>query len=529
MVRSADLSSRRMTAIDDIPEVGSRIAQKYEIERVLGAGGMGVVVAARHVQLGQRVAIKFLRAGALADPAAGARFLREAQAAVALTSDHVTKVLDVGELPSGAPFMVMEYLAGVDLAEHLRTSGTMAIVDAIDAVLQACEAIAEAHALGIIHRDLKPANLFVTRRIDGAPFVKVLDFGISKTSSLGVGASAGGLTATGFAMGSPSYMSPEQIRNAKAADPRSDVWSMGVILYQLLTGVAPFAGETIGETFARIMSDDPVPVRQLRPEVPEGLAATIAQCLERSLDRRVQTIAQLAMQIAPFGAPDALIAAQRVVHIARSGGIAPTGSDTLAAPSPVRDSRTSDARAPVLGSGTIEAPVPVRGSPGDTTDASNASRPPSAWQQSGPSPVAPRPRARAAWAGTLGGATILILGFAVAARLHPVAPESEHARAASSSPQGLPDAAASSSTTRVVVDVPPLEDIVAADVAMPIGSLPDAGRSDAGARRDTRQSPSTAATTTVPPPSKTPPKPNCDPSYTLDETGQKHFKPECFR
>src|SRR5450432_63007 len=506
-----------MNATDEVPTPGSIIAGKYEVERVLGAGGMGVVVAARHVQLGQRVAIKFLRASALGDPASAARFLREAQAAVALTSDHVTKVLDVGVLPSGAPFMVMEHLAGVDLAEHLQRSGPMAIADAIDALLQACEAIAEAHARGIIHRDLKPSNLFVSRRIDGAPFVKVLDFGISKTSGPGgVGAGGGGLTATGLAMGSPSYMSPEQIRNAKAADPRSDVWSMGVILYQLLTGVAPFAGETIGETFARIISEDPVPVRQLRPEVPEGLAATIAQCLERPIERRLQTVAQLAMQIAPFGAADAAIAAQRVVHVSRSAGAAPAGGETLAAPSPAR------------GSGTNEA--------------SSASRPPSAWQQSGTSPAPPRPPARAAWAVLVAGTLIAIVAVAIGARWrHHADPELTPTPTRAAAAQALPEAVVASTTTLSVVEVPALEE-----------AIPDAGKvqtlsaRDAGARQHEPRQPVTStatvtstitstvtstatATAVTRPPPKPPPKPDCDPSYTLDDTGQKHFKPECFR
>lgn len=379
---------RHVGPVDEVPEVGSVIADKYEVERVLGSGGMGVVVAAKHVQLRQRVAIKFMRAVAAGDPASVARFLREAQAAVALTSDHVTRVLDVGTLPSGAPFMVMEHLVGRDLAEHLQQNGPMAIVDAVDAVLQACEAIAEAHARGIIHRDLKPSNLFLTRRIDGAPFVKVLDFGISKSNASTDANSLGAnLTGTGFAMGSPGYMSPEQVRNAKAADPRSDIWSLGVILYQLLTGIAPFAGETVGDTFARIVSEDPHPIRQHRAEIPQGLADTISQCLERRAARRVQTVAQLAMLLARFGKPEAAALAQRVVHISRSASDVPIGQETIAAPPQevgLRDERVS-----------------------------SGSRPPEAWQQSNAAPVPPRPASRLAWMAVVVGTAITVLAAAL--------------------------------------------------------------------------------------------------------------------
>jgi serine/threonine protein kinase len=382
---------RHVGPVDEIPDVGSVIADKYEVERVLGSGGMGVVVAARHVQLGQRVAIKFMRTVAAANPDSVTRFLREAQAAVALTSDHVTRVLDVGTLPSGAPFMVMEHLVGRDLAEHLAQNGPMPIVDAVDAVMQASEAIAEAHARGIIHRDLKPSNLFLTRRIDGAPFVKVLDFGISKSHAASdINSPGGDLTGTGFAMGSPGYMSPEQVRNAKAADPRSDIWSLGVILYQLLTGIAPFAGETVGDTFAKIVSEDPVPIRQHRPEVPEGLAQTIAQCLERRATRRVQTVAQLAILLARFGKPDAAAAAQRVVHISRSASGAPTGQETIAAPPPEigrRDDRTS-----------------------------SASRPPEAWQHSNAVPAPAPPASRMAWTAVVSGVAITLVVVALGVR-----------------------------------------------------------------------------------------------------------------
>jgi serine/threonine protein kinase len=302
-------------AASGIPAAGEIIAGKYEIEQLLGAGGMGVVVSARHVQLGQRVAIKFIRAEAAEDQLAISRFLREARATVALSSEHVTRVFDAGTLESGAAYMVMEHLAGVDLAETLRQGGALGVADAVGLVLQACEAIAEAHTKGIVHRDLKPSKLFVTRRMDGAPLVKVLDFGISKMASVDPSGMHQDLTGSGSVMGSPIYMSPEQVRSARDVDPRSDIWALGVILYELLAGQSPFAGETLGETFARILGEDAPPIRAVRHEVPPGLAAAIAQCLERDVARRFQSVGDLAVQLLPFAPAGAAVSVERIQRL----------------------------------------------------------------------------------------------------------------------------------------------------------------------------------------------------------------------
>lgn len=317
-----------------VPAPGEMIAAKYEVERVLGVGGMGVVIAARHVHLGQRVAMKFMRGEAARDDNAVGRFLREARAAVALSSEHVARVLDVGTLESGAPYMVMEYLSGVDLAQVLRRDGPMPVSGAVDVVLQACEAIAEAHALGIVHRDLKPANLFVTSRMDGSPLVKVLDFGISKAAQV-VGSQSGqSLTASGIIMGSPGYMSPEQVRSSKDVDARSDIWSVGVILYELLTGISPFVGETLGDTFAKIASENPPPIRERRPDVPAKLVATIDQCLQRRLDARIQSIGALAARLVEFAPPEAAVVAARIARVSDPRAGSPR-QETLAAPSTI--------------------------------------------------------------------------------------------------------------------------------------------------------------------------------------------------
>src|SRR3954454_18638740 len=221
---------------DEIAE-GRVLAGKYRIERVLGRGGMGVVVAAHHIHLDEKVAIKFLLPEAVANAEVLGRFVREARAAVRIKSEHVARVSDVGTLEGGEPYMVMEYLEGSDLAEWLLQRGALPVEQAVEFLLQASEAIAEAHALGIVHRDLKPANLFVVRRADGLLSIKVLDFGISKVTDASM--AAGAATSTLALMGSPLYMSPEQMESARTADARSDIWSLGVILYELLTGACP--------------------------------------------------------------------------------------------------------------------------------------------------------------------------------------------------------------------------------------------------------------------------------------------------
>jgi serine/threonine-protein kinase len=329
-----------------VPAPGEVIASKYEVESVLGAGGMGVVLCARHVQLGQRVAIKFLHGEASHNQSAVARFLREARAAVALSSEHVARVLDVGTLATGEPYTVMEYLAGVDLRELLRTDGPLPIEEAVSTLLQACDAIAEAHVLGIVHRDLKPSNLFRTARRDGTSLVKVLDFGISKATAFNSPGDNEDLTASGRLIGSPGYMSPEQLRNAKTVDTRSDIWSLGVILYELLTGQPPFKGETMGETFVHIVSQPPPSIRRLRPEVPEGLAAVVSGCLDRDVDARIQTIGDLAARLAPFGPKDMALLGERIARISASGTIRVAQAEASSAPDTMTATPSSGSHSP---------------------------------------------------------------------------------------------------------------------------------------------------------------------------------------
>jgi serine/threonine-protein kinase len=293
---------------------GDLVGGKYLVERVLGVGGMGVVVAATHTGLHQRVALKFLLPQAALKPDVVGRFAREARAAARLHSEHVAKVLDVGELEAGSPFMVMEYMDGEDLDQLVRRSGPLPVDVTTAYVLEACEAVAEAHSMGIVHRDLKPANLFLARRPDGPPIVKVLDFGISKST---LGASQAHMTKTSSVMGSPLYMSPEQMASAKTVDLRSDIWALGVVLYELLAGRPPFVAETMPELVLAIVHGEHVPVAKLRADVPAGLDAAIERCLTKAPAQRFATIRELAEAIAPYAPARSAISVERVSHVLR--------------------------------------------------------------------------------------------------------------------------------------------------------------------------------------------------------------------
>ena len=300
---------------------GDVIAGKYRIERVLGRGGMGVVVAATHLRLDEKVAIKFLLPGALGNADALGRFDREARAAVKIRSEHVAKVLDVSTLDNGAPFMVMEHLDGNDLAQVVRKKGPLPIVEAVTFMLQVCEVLAEAHALGIVHRDLKPGNLFLTTRADGTSAIKVLDFGISKM--MGGGATSepqAALTATDTVLGSPIYMSPEQMTTPKAVESRADIWSFGATLYMLLTGKPPFDGDSIAQVCGMILLGKAPSLLELLPAAPPALAAIITRCLQRNLDDRWPNVGALAAALAPFAGESGRLSAERAQRVLETTG-----------------------------------------------------------------------------------------------------------------------------------------------------------------------------------------------------------------
>lgn len=295
---------------------GDIVAGKYRVERQLGAGGMGVVLAATHLDLLEPRALKFLSEAALENAESVERFLREARAASRLKSEHVTRVYDVGRLPTGMPFLVMEYLEGTDLGAMLKTAGRLSIPVAVTYVLQALEGLAEAHAMGIVHRDLKPANLFLTFRPDGTECVKVLDFGISKITS---GAAQDiDVTKTHAVLGSPHYMSPEQMESSRDVDARSDIWSLGILLYQLITGELPFKGKTMTEVVAVVFSKPPAPLSKIVEDISPDLEKVILSCLQHDLTKRPQNAGELAKNLEPFALPGAGQIVERVVRLAQS-------------------------------------------------------------------------------------------------------------------------------------------------------------------------------------------------------------------
>jgi serine/threonine-protein kinase len=309
-----------MTAAVEIPGKGpprdSVLLGKYRVEETLGIGGMGLVIKAHNIGLDEKVAIKMLRDDVQIDGDHVARFLREAKAAVRLKSEHVAKIRDVGELEQGRPYMVMEFLEGEDLGKLLLDVGRLQAPRAVDFLLQACDAIAEAHANGIVHRDIKPSNLFLTRRRDGSELLKVLDFGISK-------AQAGpemSLTQTQSMLGTPAYMSPEQMRSAKTVDPRSDIWALGVVLYELVEGHTPFRASNFAELCVVVSTE---PHAQLR-NAPQ-LTSVIDRCLAKPIDQRYQNVADLAADLESF-ASDPAGAHRQVGRIARVLGVTLPGN-----------------------------------------------------------------------------------------------------------------------------------------------------------------------------------------------------------
>ncbi len=284
-----DASEPSETPEQNPPAPGDLLADKYRIESRLGRGGMGVVLTARHIELGHRVAIKVLHSN---EKTAAARFLREAKACAHLVDDHIARVHDLGRLPNGVPYFVMEHLVGEDLGRRL-AKGRVPLEDAMAYLLQTCAALRAAHAAGIIHRDLKPSNLFIVERTDGKPWLKVLDFGISKFTSGSQLAMTSTLTSPESLLGSPAYMSPEQIRSSKGVDVRSDVWSLGVIMHELLTGTRPFRATTLSALLAAIATETPALPSSIAPGLPASLDPVVLRCLEKHPDARYASMAAL--------------------------------------------------------------------------------------------------------------------------------------------------------------------------------------------------------------------------------------------
>jgi eukaryotic-like serine/threonine-protein kinase len=491
--------------VDEAPvKVGEVLAQKYRVDRILGVGGMGVVVAATHLQLDQKVALKFMLKEAFANPQALARFQREAKAAVRLKSEHVARVSDTGTFENGSPYIVMEYLEGYDLAEELKRTGPLPPWVVAEYVVQACDALAEAHSLGIIHRDLKPANLFLSRRADGSPLVKVLDFGISKVNSLTDPHAATAMTKTGGLMGSPLYMSPEQIRSSKDVDPRTDVWSLGIIMYELLGGRVPFDADTMGGLLAVVMMDVPVPLHVVRPDTPPAISALVDKCLQKAVDARCRNVADIARGLAPFCPPRTLPLVDRIVTMVGSQGGA------LA--------RTEFART------EIDASPPISGSaPRSGPYHSGPSRTANAWAGTDPAVKPPSSKVGLVAAAIIGGALVLG-GLMFGAILHfhssrlPSTPDS-HAVAAVASVASVASAPPISAASTADNTVKPVLPSAVPDVAP--NASPDLSaaqtRVDAGAIAvDTTRTPDRRARPATPkaPADTKPPAPHAQPSPT---------------
>jgi eukaryotic-like serine/threonine-protein kinase len=315
-----------------VVDPGAILGGRYRVGRALGKGGMATVVEAEHLQLGTKVAVKLLRDELASDPAIVERFLREARAAAALRGDRICRVLDFGT-EGQTPYIVLELLEGRDLASVLDDCDALDVPLAASYVLQACEAVAELHSQDMVHRDLKPGNLFVVQRLDGSPLIKILDFGIAKATTVDFN-----LTSTASVMGSPAYMSPEQLRSSKNVDARSDIWSLGVVLFELVSGTKPFDADNVIELALSITNDEPLPLPRA---VPTGFIHVIWKCLEKDPAARYQTVGELAAALQPFaGSQDNLAASvTRVLSAPRSS----------ARPNPFKETTLGSASGVVVG------------------------------------------------------------------------------------------------------------------------------------------------------------------------------------
>jgi serine/threonine-protein kinase len=492
---------------------GQILAGKYRVERVLGIGGMGVVVAARHIELDSRVALKFLLPALLANQEAVARFAREARALVKIQNEHVARVLDVGTLDNGAPYMVMEFLEGEDLAEWLRRRGPMHIEQGVEFIIQACVAVADAHGLGIVHRDLKPANLFCIRRSDGQFVIKVLDFGISKLTDASRASEPPGMsvTKTSAVIGSPLYMSPEQMRSAKDVDAQTDIWSLGIMMFQLFTGRTPFLGETVTEVAVQVGSDPPPPLRSFRPDAPAGLEAVIFKCLEKDRCNRYRNVAELAQAILPFAPARARTSVDRIAGIVQAAGQS-AGPRTIPA-------------LPQAGDGTLIAPqTPETVSPWTRSEEGSASK-----------------KAMLSVAALIIAVLAVIGGTAAVRRSLPSSPAMASAPAVTLASPSTPAATPTTIPTTIETVSDPLPPLGS---ATPAASSPAASSAAAGkfgrppaaslaSHAKGLDSPARVQAPNVSAQeqsarSEPSAKPNCDPNFYLDEQGQKHFKRECF-
>jgi len=422
-------------AIDAGVGIGEIFVDKYRVERILGHGGMGVVAMCTHLALHEHVAIKMLRKDVLDDADAVERFMREAQAAVKLKSEYVARVIDVGRSSANVPYMVMEYLDGEDLGQLLEDRRTLGVPWAVEITMQCCEALAEAHSLGIAHRDVKPTNLFVTWRPDGSAIIKVLDFGIAKLTDKME------LTQTQSLLGTPAYMSPEQMRSARSVDRRTDIWSLGTVLYEMLEGRRPFEAESFSEMCVKVAVDPPGAMTQ----TPPGLQQVVLRCLEKAPEQRYPSMAELARDLVPFAHDphQAQVLVERMARMLRRSEGLPvenpaSSSGAIRLPSSEHLAESSPVPAPLSTPPPIAAPAPAAApaaadAPPPAGDAASPTEPVRA-ERSGPALsdtlAVTRPRRR----GVLVIATIVIAAAAVGVAISVARTPDPPASAARSAP-----------------------------------------------------------------------------------------------
>jgi hypothetical protein len=476
--------------------LGDVLAGKYRVERILGSGGMGVVVAARHLQLDVLVALKMMTKEAAQDPELVSRFLREGRAAARLRSEHVARVTDVGTLESGAPYQVMEYLEGCDLHDLLGTRGPLPIPFAVEYIVQACEALDEAHRAGIVHRDIKPSNLFLTTQPSGMACIKVFDFGISKSDPLGAPSTERRGTLTRALLGTPFYMAPEQMRASRDVDARADLWALGATLYELLTGRVPFNARSLVDLVFLVTQTEPVPPRVIRADIPRALERIVLRCLEKNPDARPRTARDLASMLAPFASR------RHGASGMRAPGKHPdaTGVDKISAP------RLNGGVAPVV-------PGPPRGGDANTPD------------RGGRPSASPAPRAIARWRnGTVAWALTTIGLLAAGGAAAVLVMRSAYPGDAQ---EMVPVRAAPPPVLPVLPVLPGDAAAPASHAGIPtisVSELPEAPRPE---RQDILPAPTRPAAA---PPSSLPAPANadCRPPVYVDEHGRTKFKEACL-
>jgi serine/threonine protein kinase len=488
-------------------ERGTIIRGKYRVERVIGEGGMGVVLAARHLGLDEMVAVKLIRGERATQADALTRFQREARAAARLKSEHVARVLDVDRLDDGAPYIVLEYIDGTDLDAHVRKRGRLPLEEAVKYLAQACEGLAEAHAHGMVHRDLKLKNLFLTRRPDGRELIKVIDFGVVKFREEGalsapvsgddptahaVPTTLATLTGASAIVGSVHYMSPEQIRASNDVDARADVWSLGICLFAMLTGELPFEGNDVATVCAAIQGRPAPNILERAPHLPPEVGALIERALEKSVRRRFANVAELASALTPLGADPEITS--RIAHVLSKGprAVQPVGSSS----SSLEDATTTMTSSPpaALAKGRVDSTIDAAAAGGSIAETKLA-----------PSP----PKRRASW---ITGAIVLVSAAALVVgvnwALHRPSPET-HIQPAS---EPTPTPTTTSSGAPLAASAPPVVSAEPSAVPAPI---------DSAAMK--KRPPAPIATPPTPPTKKTvarpPAKPPTTPTATATATG----------